>query len=580
MTPASTPTPLETRPSTPQLIAGRYQLLAKIASGGMATVYLARSTTGAGFGKLVALKCVHPHLADQPDYVKMFLDEARIASRVDHPNVGHVFDAGEDGGTYYLAMEYLRGVPLSELLKAWSLPPTPASAGLSADDRVAIAARIVADAAMGLHAAHELRGDDGERVGLVHRDISPQNLFLTYDGGVKVVDFGIAKAAGRLRETTTGALKGKLAYMSPEQLEARPIDRRSDVWALGVTLWELLTVRRLFKRNEELQTLQAVLDADVPAPSTFEPAVPPLLDRAVLRALERSPDKRPPTARAFADDLHAYLASRGTPVGMSQLADLMDATFTARRDEQESWVARASRPPMAPVLGGPSEGAGRREGTTETDPVQLPVRRIGAGTLFGIGAVVALLGVAVVFGMSGGQTVDEPDLHTRAEPVPAGPEAGSDEAGSEELAPDASGSEDSGSEDSGSDETGSEDSGHETIEPVAVEAHPSRPAVSGRRRGARSSSEVPPSTASAATPPTTGPARTVRIVHPGGGWAELRFDGVVIGRHTPAPIPDVAPGRHVVEVRAYGAGDWIRQVVQVPAGAGPYIVRVRLPEPQ
>jgi serine/threonine-protein kinase len=204
---------------------GRYVLSRRIASGGMGTVYLARAVGPGGFDLPVAIKVIHPHLARRRDLVEMFLDEARITARIRHPNVCSVLDFGETEGTWFLAMEYLLGETLSSVIG--NLQDDPAAMD---DPRYrAISLRILADACEGLHAAHELRDADGRPMNVVHRDVSPHNLFITYDGAVKVLDFGIALARDRVHQTTTGGLKGKYAYMPPEQLQKRPLDRRADV---------------------------------------------------------------------------------------------------------------------------------------------------------------------------------------------------------------------------------------------------------------------------------------------------------------------------------------------------------------
>src|SRR5687768_3899802 len=204
---------------------GRYRVVEEIGIGGMATVHLARMDGPGGFQKWVAIKRIHPNLVEDDQFVDMFLDEARIAAGINHANVAQVFDLGKDEGTYWIAMEYLHGEPLREIMRRCE----ERNQQISAD----LAARLCADAAEGLHAAHELRGKNGQRLGLVHRDVTPHNLFVTYEGYTKVVDFGIAKVADRLSETRAGTLKGKLAYMSPEQVRGQDdVDRTTDVFAL------------------------------------------------------------------------------------------------------------------------------------------------------------------------------------------------------------------------------------------------------------------------------------------------------------------------------------------------------------
>ncbi|HMI92720.1 MAG TPA: protein kinase [Polyangiales bacterium] len=272
---------------------GRYDICFELAAGGMATIYLARVDGPGGFRKLVALKCIHPHLVRQAGFVEMFLDEARLASRISHPNVCSVFDFGFADSTYYIAMEMLVGEMAGRVCRVVeqhpTLSPLPAHAGYCG--------RIIADAAEGLHAAHELRGDDGQPLQVVHRDVSPQNLIVTYDGAVKVMDFGIARALDQLHLTRTGTVRGKFPYMAPEQLEQGVVDRRADVWSLGVVLWELLTGKQLFHREREVDTMRAVLSAPIPAPSSIRPGIPRAFDEIALRALARNPSRRFATAR-------------------------------------------------------------------------------------------------------------------------------------------------------------------------------------------------------------------------------------------------------------------------------------------
>ena len=305
---------------------GRYELCFELASGGMATVYLARMTSAAdaaSLERLVALKLIHRHLAHNSDFVEMFLDEARIAARINHPNVCTVYDFGEERGVYYIAMELLEGESLHQVMRRASQGGDPEMQRMWP----AFAARIVADAAEGLHAAHELMGPRGEPLQVVHRDVSLQNLFVCYDGSVRVVDFGIARASDRVHQTVTGTLKGKYAYMAPEQLLMSGVDRRADIWSLGVVLWEMLARKRLFKRATEPQTIQALQQMEVPGPSTVTAGVPSALDPIVLRALSRDPARRHATARELGRDLSRFILSFGEPAGVAELADWMRSTF-------------------------------------------------------------------------------------------------------------------------------------------------------------------------------------------------------------------------------------------------------------
>ncbi|MBP6830609.1 MAG: serine/threonine protein kinase [Deltaproteobacteria bacterium] len=299
---------------------GRYTLRYRIAQGGMASVYLAQISGSAGFEKWIAVKTIHPHIATSVRFVNMFLDEARLASKLDHPNLCSVFDFGEDRGTWFIAMEYLHGETFGVVARTgWSTQHPPP---------YEMVARILADAARGLHAAHELRLPSGENAGVVHRDVSPENIFVTYAGPTKIVDFGVARWKSQSQDrTVAGELKGKIAYMCPEQLREEPVDRRADIWSLGVVLWEVTVGRRLFRRKTDAGTVYAVLHDNVPRPQRFRPDYPPELTAIVLRALERDRDRRYPTALDFARALEQWLASTRKPTGTGEVSEYMHSLF-------------------------------------------------------------------------------------------------------------------------------------------------------------------------------------------------------------------------------------------------------------
>ena len=322
----------ERKPETPALAltdetCGRYQLCFELAAGGMANLFLARQGGPFGFDKLVALKRIHSHLHSEKDFVEMFLDEARVAANITHPNVCSVIDFGEASGTYFLAMDYLFGEPLSNIRTLLFEDYDLLSRSL------AVTLRIVADAAEGLHAAHELRDSEGALLNVVHRDVCPQNLFVTYDGNTKVVDFGIAKARGRLHRTATGVLKGHLAYMAPEQFATNDVDRRIDVWALGVVLWELCTGVRLFPQTTSVaKAVAAIMTGQIRPPSAVRPELPPELDAIVLRALTRAPEDRYPTTRELGRDLQRFLHHHCEPIGLAEMSEWMGAAFEQERE--------------------------------------------------------------------------------------------------------------------------------------------------------------------------------------------------------------------------------------------------------
>lgn len=297
--PVAEPVPTSKRKMPARL--GRYEILAPIASGGMAAVYLGRHRSTGGFERLVAIKVLHAHLAETSGFVAMFLDEARIAARIRHPNVVDVFDVESVDGELIIAMQYVEGASLRGLVmgtrQAGKAFPRP------------ILFPLIHDVLSGLHAAHELTDDAGELVGLVHRDVSPHNILVGVDGVARVADFGVAKARGRLATTRSGNVKGKLRYLAPEQLLGEAIDRRVDVFALGVVLWECLTLRPLFKGSHEAESMMAILQKTIQPPSRHAADVSEALDRICLRALERDREKRYPTALAFAKDLEEVVGT-------------------------------------------------------------------------------------------------------------------------------------------------------------------------------------------------------------------------------------------------------------------------------
>ncbi|MDQ3336026.1 MAG: serine/threonine protein kinase [Myxococcota bacterium] len=295
---------------------GRYELITRIGQGGMAEVQLAVQRGPAGFEKLVVVKLIHEKLAQEKTFVDMLLDEARVAALVKHPNVVDIYDLGHVDGRYFIAMEYLEGEPLLALLRA----------GRDGTRLDALStARLIADTAEGLDAAHELRSLAGEPMGLVHHDVSLGNIVVLYNGQVKLVDFGVARASQH-----AGSLKvhGKIGYMAPEKLRGKPGDRRSDVWSLGVVLWEALTLRRLFRANSERETAQMVCELEVPLPSTVCPDVPVDADAIVMRALERDPDMRYGTAKELSDDLETMLAAHQYG-RQNKIATYMQSTFAS-----------------------------------------------------------------------------------------------------------------------------------------------------------------------------------------------------------------------------------------------------------
>lgn len=271
---------------------GKYELVSRLATGGMAEVFLARERGIAGLERLVVIKRMLPHLADDPAFVDMFLREARLIARINHPNIVHIHELGEEAGRYFIALEYIHGVTVREL------QVLAAEQGQELPIEVAVA--ITAQACRGLRAAHELTDLDGKPLGVIHRDISPHNLMCTSQGNIKLLDFGVAKITQMEEEATySGELKGKFSYMSPEQCMQRRLDQRSDIFSLGVVLWEMCTGRRLFKRPSNLEMMQAITRGEIIPPSTYNEAVPAALDQVVLKALTTSPEERWESAAAM-----------------------------------------------------------------------------------------------------------------------------------------------------------------------------------------------------------------------------------------------------------------------------------------
>ncbi|MCB9587225.1 MAG: serine/threonine protein kinase [Polyangiaceae bacterium] len=274
---------------------GRYEVISEIARGGMATVYLAHLGGLGGFRRLVAIKRLHPHLASEPQFVSMFLDEARLVAEIRHPNVVPTLDISDTMQGLCLVMEYIDGAPLTKLLKQ------AAKQKRGVNPRVAI--RVMLDSLAGLHAAHELRDHEGLPLNLVHRDVSPHNLLVGSDGHTRLLDFGVARARQRLTQTRVGEMKGKLAYMAPEQASGRAIDRRTDVFAAGIVLWECLAGARLFYGANEADTLSRLMTQNIPPLSEFSQNTPSALDAVVGKALARDPDERFSSAADFAAEL-------------------------------------------------------------------------------------------------------------------------------------------------------------------------------------------------------------------------------------------------------------------------------------
>jgi serine/threonine-protein kinase len=318
---------------------GPYRLCFEIGSGGMATVFLAAVDDRAGIHRFVALKCLKPELASQPDFAAMFLDEARVASQIHHPYVCSVLDLDEQNGVSYMAVEYVAGESLSSVRRRLAED----LASWNPLEHAALVARIVADAAEGLHTAHELVDSQGAPATVIHRDVAPDNLMLTYDGCVKVLDFGVSLCAQNRQKTRSGMVKGKVSYVAPEVIDGARADRRSDVWGLGVVAWELLTGERLFDGATDIESLRAVCSKPIPPPSRVRRGLPAALDRIVLQALERDPAARHATARELGNAMRRFLANRRIAFGLPELAACMDRLFPSGRAAKRQLLETAEQ---------------------------------------------------------------------------------------------------------------------------------------------------------------------------------------------------------------------------------------------
>jgi eukaryotic-like serine/threonine-protein kinase len=398
----------------------RYELVGEIASGGMATVFLARLTGVGGFQRFVAIKRLHPHLAGEKEFVEMFLDEARLAAGIHHSNVVSILEVGASPTGYYLVMEYVEGDTLARLLAR--------AAGKGQRLPTGIALRIVLDMLFGLHGAHELRDDQGRSLDLVHRDVSPQNVLVGIDGVARITDFGVARATSRLTSTRVGQLKGKLAYMAPEQAQGDALDRRADVFSAGILIWETLAAKRLFKAENEAATLSRVMNEPIPDLTRVAPHLSKELAQVVKRGLDRDREKRFSTTQQFAEALEAAATGRDGIATAREVAtfvkEMIGQEIEQQREAVRAWIARsepsqvgALAPPSAPssvsVAAMSLPGEGSRSVTQEALGMAEPRR--SRASLFAV--VVALFGAAGAAGFFLAQSATEPT--PAAVPVPA-----------------------------------------------------------------------------------------------------------------------------------------------------------------
>jgi len=312
------------------LRVGRYEVITHLATGGMAQIYLARQSGLGSFERHVVLKTILRERASDQRFVTMFLDEAKLAATLNHQNVAQVYEVDQADGAYFMAMEYVHGENARAILettlrRGWTIP-------------LELAVMIISGAAAGLHHAHERRGKNGQPLNIVHRDVSPANIMVGYDGSVKVLDFGIAKAEERATKTVGGTIKGKYGYMSPEQCKGKPIDRRSDIFALGICLYELTTLRRAFKGNDDFETMKRIVSNDIIPPSVAVPGYPRELEAIVLTALAGDPASRFQTAQELIEALDTFTVRAKLTGSNTAMGRFMTQLFGSKK---EPWVEGA-----------------------------------------------------------------------------------------------------------------------------------------------------------------------------------------------------------------------------------------------
>ncbi|MDB4964542.1 MAG: Serine/threonine protein kinase PrkC, regulator of stationary phase [Myxococcales bacterium] len=403
---------------------GKYELVSRLAAGGMAEIFLARTKGIAGFEKYLVIKRILGHRTQDPEFVRMFLDEARVAATLDHPNIVQIYDVGHVDNEYFIAMEYLRGHNLIEIVRAgaklgYAKPPL--------EHVVSILTQVCA----GLHYAHDKRDFEGRSLEIVHRDVTPQNVVVSFDGSVKVVDFGIAKAATREVETLAGTLKGKIGYMSPEQCRGAPVDRRSDLFAVGIILFELTTGKRLYHERSDFDTLKKIIEGPVPSPRDLLPFYPAFLNAIVVRCLQKNPDDRYQTARDLHADLDAFGRDNQLVTGTVPLAQYMERIYADELATHKSSDAAAMATAAQMTMTGSSSSYLGESSRRSSSPMATPLaeaRRqhmVRVGLQATIAVLLVVLGGGVVFwqtrGHQQGPTQPAPIL---AAAQPAAPPTG------------------------------------------------------------------------------------------------------------------------------------------------------------
>lgn len=449
---------------------GRYTVVRRVGSGGMAELYLARLDGPSGFVKPVALKLMHPHLSDDAHFAQMFLKEARIAATLEHSAIVQVLDVGEFGGEYFMALEFVHGQDLRRVL-----------ADLKAPMPLGAALQVILEVARALHYAHRLRDPGGRALGIVHRDVSPSNVLLSYQGSVKLADFGVAKMTGRTVATASGTLKGKMGYMSPEQCLQEHVDARSDVFSLGVVLYEATTGRRAFRADQPVTVMNRVIDGQWVRPEKFVPGYPPRLHEILTKALAPDADQRYASAADMAEALEAFAQAEGIEIGPEVLATLLQERY-GQPDLPDLEVPTLETPKLRTV---PLDD-------NETIPIEVPMVP-GRSSWRRASTVIALVGVLAVGGLMGWQVARStggdgarvesapairpvqvaapaPAKPSEGEPGGAGPEVPSDEAGPEKAGPEKAGPDEAAPDEAAPDDAAPDDAESDEAEAAPVDA--------------------------------------------------------------------------------------------------------------
>jgi serine/threonine protein kinase len=563
---------------------GRYKLLDRISVGGMAEIFRAKSQGDAGFEKVVALKRILPHMAGDQEFVDMFIDEARTVAQLSHANICQIFEFGEEEGIYYLTLELVEGKDLKRIMEYHRIRNRALPLN--------VALHVISKICEALDYAHHCVDDHGRPMNIVHRDVSPQNILVSYGGEVKLIDFGIAKAMGRLTKTQAGSIKGKFGYMSPEQVSGKQIDLRSDIFACGTILYELITNDRLFKAETDIATMQMVRKAAFKPLSAVMPDTPPKLDRILQRALSREPEFRYATADELLEDLEAFVAESGASCSAQQLSRWVNEVFSTDRRRAEARAREAElslerSPKAATQPGRPSLEIVEVEPAPEisTDPSgprlpNLPESSVtgpalpahleaiaGHGTgsatftrtefspsskkpwiLVAIMALVLITGGLLVFFLWPKQIGPKVVTVSVADPQPRS-EALTPEARAAPPAVTAAKQQDSGVRPGRSPKPRRRAQGRQTRRPRTKTAK--KPAPKRTSSAPKHASKAPKRETRA--PPAASPRRAQKglLIVASKPWARVWVDGVDTGRHTPIPLGaplKLSPGRHVVSL--------------------------------